>query len=150
MQHKNYKCELAIRLPSHEHISGTNKDVPLITNTKLYNGAAYLANSYGKGGLCYYVLQDMLGDSLFFRSLHQYMNAWHGKHPMPYDFFYSINNASGKDLNWFWQKWFFGWEYPDLCIKKVEKISEGTKITIKNKGGLPVPVYVCNYNHSFR
>ncbi|MDQ6763246.1 MAG: M1 family metallopeptidase [Bacteroidota bacterium] len=125
----------------YEFISGTDKDVPLITNTKLYSDAAYLSNSYGKGGLCYYVLQDMLGDELYFKSLHQYMNDWHGKHPTPYDFFYSINNASGKDLDWFWQKWFFGWEYPDLVIKKVGKTAEGTTITIANKGGLPIPVY---------
>ena len=126
----------------YENISGTDKDVPLITNTKLYSDAAYLSNSYGKGGLCYYVLQDLLGDELYFRSLHQYMNDWHGKHPVPYDFFYSFNNASGKNLNWFWDKWFFGWSYPDLSIKKVEKSGTGTKITIENKGGLPLPVYL--------
>ena len=126
----------------YERISGTNKDVPLITNTKLYSGDAYYSNSYGKGGLCYYVLQDMLGDKLYFKSLHQYMNDWHGKHPTPYDFFYSFNNASGKDLNWFWQKWFFGLEYPDLSIKKVERSGTDSKITIRNKGGLPLPVYV--------
>ena len=124
----------------YEYVSGTDIDVPLITNTKLYQGAAYLANSYGKGGLCYYVLQDMLGDSLYFKSLHQYINDWNGKHPTPYDFFYSFNNASGKNLNWFWQKWFFDWVYPDLAITKVESVKNGTKITIVNKGGLPVPV----------
>jgi hypothetical protein len=126
----------------YERISGTNKYVPLITNTKEYNSAAYLANSYGKAGLCYYVLQNLLGDELYFKSLHQYMNDWHGKHPTAYDFFYSFNNASGKDLNWFWQKWFFGWEYPDLSIKKVEKNGNNVKIIIRNKGGLPLPVYL--------
>ena len=125
----------------YEAIAGTDKDVPLITNTKLYSDAAYLSNSYGKGGLCYYVLQDLLGDELYFKSLHQYMNDWHGKHPVPYDFFYSINNASGKNLNWFWNKWFFEWVYPDLAIKSVESSSGGSKITIENKGGLPLPVY---------
>ncbi len=45
----------------YEHISGTNKEMPLITNTKIYSDADYLANSYGKGGICYYVLQDLLG-----------------------------------------------------------------------------------------
>jgi len=83
-----------------------------------------------------------LGDELYFRSLHQYINDWHGKHPVPYDFFYSFNNASGKNLNWFWNKWFFGWSYPDLSIKKVEKSATGTKITIEDKGGLPLPVYL--------
>jgi hypothetical protein len=126
----------------YERISGTDNYVPLITNTKLYSGAAYLANSYGKGGLCYYVLQDLLGDHLYFKALHQYMNDWHGKHPAPYDFFYSINNGSGKNLNWFWQKWFFGWAYPDMSIKKVEKNGTATKIIIANKGGLPLPVYL--------
>jgi hypothetical protein len=126
----------------YERISGTDQYVPLITNTKEYSGAAYAANSYGKGGLCYYVLQDLLGDNLYFKSLHQYMNDWHGKHPTPYDFFYSFNNASGKNLNWFWQRWFFGWEYPDLLIKKVEKSGNNIKIIVQNRGGLPLPVYL--------
>ena len=32
--------------------------------------------------------------------------------------------------------------YPDLSIKKVERSGSGTKITIENKGGLPLPVYL--------
>src|SRR6185437_14486650 len=126
----------------YEEMSGTDRDVPLITNTKEYPGITYLANSYGKGGSCYYVLQDMLGDSLYFKALHQYMNEWNGKHPTPYDFFYSINSGSGKNLDWFWQRWFFGWEYPDLSIKNVAKNGSQAKITIENKGGLPVPIYL--------
>lgn len=126
----------------YERISGTDNYVPLITNTKEYSGAAYAANSYGKGGLCYYVLQDLLGDELYFKSLHQYMNDWNGKHPTPYDFFYSFNKASGKNLNWFWQKWFFGWEYPDLAIKKAEVSGNALKVVVENKGGLPLPVYL--------
>ena len=125
-----------------EQISGTDRQVPLITNTKDYGGAAYLANSYGKAGVCYYVLQDLLGDKLYFKALHQYMNDWHGKHPTPYDFFFSMNNGSGKDLNWFWKRWFFGWQYPDLAVKKVEKYGSNTKIVVANRGGLPVPVYL--------
>ena len=61
----------------------------------------------------------MLGDKLYFKALHQYMNEWKGKHPVPYDFFYSINSGSGKNLNWFWNKWFFGWDFPDLALKNV-------------------------------
>jgi len=126
----------------YELVSGTNRDVPLITNTKLYSDAAYFANAYGKGGVCYYVLQDLLGNEIYFRALHRYMEDWHGKHPLPYDFFYSFNNGSGKNLNWFWEKWFFGWSYPDLAIKKVESVAGATKITIENRGGLPLPVWI--------
>ena len=126
----------------YERISGTDKDLPLITNTKLYEAGAYLSNSYGKGGLCYWVLQDMLGDKIFFNALHQYMQDWHGRHPTPYDFFFSFNRAVGKDLGWFWKKWFFEWVYPDLGITGVATQNGLTKITIANKGGLPVPVYL--------
>jgi len=125
----------------YQQISGTDKYVPLITSTKEYSGAAYLANSYGKAGSCYYVLQDLLGDKLYFKALHQYMSDWNGKHPTPYDFFYSINNGSGQNLDWFWERWFFGWQYPDLSIKNVQAKGKETKITIENKGGLPLPVY---------
>jgi hypothetical protein len=125
-----------------EKISGTDEDVPLITNTKNYGGAAYLANSYGKGGVCYYVLQQLLGDELYFKALHQYINDWRGKHPTPYDFFYSFNNASGKNLNWFWRRWFFGWQYPDLAIKRVSGKGSEIQIAVANKGGLPLPVYL--------
>jgi len=125
-----------------ERISGTDRDMPLITNTKLYQDDAYLANSYGKAGVCYWVLQDMLGDSIYFKALHQYINNWHGKHPVPYDFFNSMNTGAGENLNWFWQKWFFDRAYPDLGIDSVTQAGELVKIAITNKGGLPVPVYV--------
>lgn len=126
----------------YEQISGTDKEVPLITNTKLYQDPDYTANSYGKAGICYFVLQDLLGDDLYFKALHQYMNNWNGKHPVPYDFFYSFNTGSGKNLNWFWNKWFFGWAYPDLAIKEVAASGNNSRIVVENKGGLPLPVYL--------
>lgn len=126
----------------YERISGTENDSLLITNTKHYEGPSYLANSYGKGGLCYWVLQDMLGDALYFKALHQYMNDWHGKHPTPYDFFYSFNTATKKNLDWFWKKWFYEKVFPDLAITNVLAMGSFTKIVIGNKGGLPVPVYI--------
>jgi peptidase M1-like protein len=125
----------------YERISGTDRYVPLITNSKLYQDEAYLANSYGKAGICYWVLQDMLGDSLYFKALHSYIDNWHGKHPTPYDFFYSFNNATGMDLNWFWEKWFYEFAYPDLAITDVQAHTHApSTIVITNKGGLPLPV----------
>lgn len=126
----------------YEQISGTDREVPLITNTKLYNESSYRSNSYGKAGSCYYVLQDLLGDKFYFKALHQYMNEWKGKHPVPYDFFYSINSGSGKNLNWFWNKWFFGWDFPDLALKNVAPSADETIVSVENKGGLPLPVYL--------
>ena len=63
-----------------------------------------------------------------------YMDRWAGKHPSPYDFFYSFNNLSGMDLNWFWKAWFFDWGYPDLSISGMDN----GKLNIENVGGRPL------------
>ena len=52
------------------------------------SGVGYGNNSYGKASLSYLALKDMLGDELFKKALHNYMEDWNGKHPIPWDYFY--------------------------------------------------------------
>ena len=86
----------------------TDEDIPIITPAyNLTGGGGYGNNEYGKPSLGYLAMKDLLGDELFKKCLHEYMNRWHGKHPIPWDFFYTFNDASGKNLNWFWTNWFF-------------------------------------------
>ena len=96
-------------------------------------------NAYGKPSLSYLALKDMLGDELFKKALHTYMENWNGKHPIPWDYFYSMKKGSGKDLDWFFYNWFFTPSYIDLSLDKVEKTSNGHQLTIKNIGGFAVP-----------
>ena len=63
------------------------------------------------------------------------MDNWHGKHPIPWDFFYSFNEASGQNLNWFWNNWFFTYNYLDLAIDK----ADGNNVLIRNIGGFAIP-----------
>lgn len=67
------------------------------------------------------------------------MNRWHGKHPIPWDFFYAFNDASGQNLNWFWNNWFFSYNYIDLAIRNVGKSTGGYTVTIDNIGGMATP-----------
>jgi aminopeptidase N len=60
----------------------------------------------------------MLGDDLFKKALHGYMDRWHGKHPIPWDYFNSMSNISGSNLNWFFNNWFFSNYYIDLNAAK--------------------------------
>jgi aminopeptidase N len=85
-------------------------------------------------------LKDLLGDDMFRKCLHGYMDRWHGKHPVPWDFFYSFNNISGENLNWFWNAWFFGNNYIDLALEDIRKAGESYRFGIRNIGGFPVPV----------
>jgi aminopeptidase N len=110
------------------------EDLPIITPTsELVNGLGN--NEYGKPSLSYLALKDMLGDALFKKALHTYMDRWHGKHPIPWDYFNSMSSGSGRNLNWFFQNWFFTNNYIDLAIANVT----GNKITINNIGGFAVP-----------
>ena len=67
------------------------------------------------------------------------MIRWNGKHPIPWDFFNTFNNVSGKNLDWFWNSWFFNNYYIDLAIAKPVKSRNGYEITVNNIGGMAVP-----------
>ena len=83
-----------------------------------------------RGYLC---VKDMLGDASFYKGLHSYFRNWNGKYPIPMDFFNSMNEGCGKNLNWFWKRWFFDSGIPDLAIAKVS----GKEIIIQAKGTKP-------------
>jgi len=118
--------------------AGKETDLPIMT-LSTETSAAYFTNSYPKPAMGYLFVKDMLGDELFYKGLHYYFQQWHSKHPGPFDFFNCMNTGSGKDINWFWKKWFMENGIPDLSITKV--VASGKpSIVITNKGGKPVPV----------
>src|SRR5699024_2630782 len=77
---------------------------------------------------------------LFTKALHHYIELWHGKHPVPLDFFNAMNKGAGKNMNWFWKSWFYDRGYPDLALTKVKKKGEGYQITVTSVGNKPVPI----------
>lgn len=114
------------------------KEMPIITpSNEVTFGSGN--NAYGKPSLSYLALKDMLGDELFKEALHTYMDNWHGKHPIPWDYFNSMNAGSQKDLNWFFYNWFFTPSYIDLALNKATKDGGSYKLDIKNIGGFAVP-----------
>ena len=116
------------------------EDIPIITPANNLLGSGLGNNEYGKASLGYLAMMDMLGDDLFRKCLHAYMDRWHGKHPIPWDFFNTFNNVSGKNLDWFWSSWFFTNNYIDYSLKSSVKTTKGYSLTIENIGGMPAPV----------
>ena len=115
------------------------EDLPIITPNDAENGQAYGNNAYGKPALGYLALKDMLGDAAFGKALHEYMDRWHGRHPIPWDFFYTFNDVTGKNLDWFWNSWYFSNDYIDLAVNAVKATPGGTSVTVGNIGGMPAP-----------
>lgn len=113
--------------------------------------AAIGLNDYGqyyyKTALGLNVLRNVvLGADRFDYAFKTYIKEWAFKHPQPDDFFRTMNNASGEDLNWFWKEWFYGTGYLDQSVKGVSYVNEqpadGSLITIENSGAMAMPVTV--------
>ncbi|HKG07011.1 MAG TPA: M1 family metallopeptidase [Pedobacter sp.] len=119
--------------------ASAEQDQPIISMSTQVSGKGYGNNAYGKPSLAYLALKDMLGDELFAKALKVYMDRWNGKHPIPWDFFYSMNAGSGQNLNWYWNNWFFSNNYIDLGIEKVTVKGKEHSILVKNTGGFAVP-----------
>ena len=120
--------------------AGTELDLPIVTPSTQHTGNTLFLNSYPKPALGYLYAKDLLGDELFTQALHTYIASWQGKHPLPLDFFNSMNTGSGRNLNWFWQRWFYDTGHPDLALADVTKTPTGYLITVANVGGKPVPL----------
>ncbi|PZP51999.1 MAG: aminopeptidase [Pseudopedobacter saltans] len=133
------KVYKGFRVNRYIHDPSTEEDQPIISMSTQVSGAGYGNNSYGKASLSYLALKDMLGDDLFKKALHNYMNNWNGKHPIPWDYFNSMNAGSGQDLNWFFQNWVFTNNYIDLKINEVKTTKSGATISIQNVGGFAIP-----------
>ena len=115
------------------------EDLPIITPEDVLAGVAYGNNAYGKPSLGYLAMKDLLGDALFKKCLHEYMARWNGKHPIPWDFFNTFNDASGQNLNWFWNNWYFSNGYIDLAASRVTKTTTGYSLVVDNIGGMVAP-----------
>ncbi|RAV28088.1 M1 family metallopeptidase [Sinomicrobium soli] len=117
-------------------------DLPVITPLNVLNGPPIRANAYGKAAIGYLAVKEYLGDALFGKALKGYMDRWNGKHPMPWDFFYSFNDLTGKDLNWFWDRWYFSNNYIDIAITDASYKKNALTISLENIGGMPAPVTI--------
>ena len=120
-----------------------NQQIPIVTPGDALSGTdGFGNNEYGKAALGYLAMKDLLGDDLFKKCLYAYIDRWNGKHPLPWDFFYTFNDVSEKNLNWFWNNWFFSTYYIDLAVTDVKTSGSNYTLSIKNIGGMAASVDV--------
>lgn len=103
--------------------------------------------AYYKPGFGLRLLRDqIIGAERFDAAFRSYVHQWAYKHPTPDDFFRTIENETGENLNWFWRGWFkYNWLL-DQSIDAVDYIDldpkNGARITISNLQKLPMPVVI--------
>ncbi len=120
--------------------SGDEQEVALMIPSNQLRGITYQVHAYYRSSVAFYYLRDYVGNDDFQKALKEFIDRWKRKHPNPYDFFFTFNDVTGQDLNWFWDAWFFNSGWVDLSIANIEVQNETYQITIENEGGLPVPV----------
>jgi hypothetical protein len=93
---------------------------PIMTNSEQI--MQFGNNAYGKPATALNILREtVMGRDLFDHAFKVYSNRWMFKHPMPADFFRTMEDASAVDLDWFWRGWFFGTEPCDISLDEVEQ-----------------------------
>ncbi|EDP95564.1 M1 family metallopeptidase [Kordia algicida OT-1] len=79
-------------------------------------------NAYGKPATGLNILREtIMGREAFDHAFKTYAQRWKFKHPTPEDFFRTMEDASGIDLDWFWRGWFYTTDYTDIGIESVRK-----------------------------
>ena len=122
--------------------AGREADLPIMTLSTSLGNESYQMESYNKPGIALFMLREMLGANDFDRIMKNFIERWQGKHPTPYDLFFTFDDLSGQDLDWFWQAWYFQRGYPDLGIGRVEIGPDSIDIEVIRLGSMPVPVHL--------
>jgi hypothetical protein len=88
---------------------------PIMTNSESL--IQFGNNAYGKPCTALNILREtVMGRELFDHAFKTYAERWKFKHPTPADFFRTMEDASGVDLDWFWRGWFYTTDHVDLAI----------------------------------
>jgi hypothetical protein len=85
-------------------------------------------NGYTKPAVALNILREtILGRELFDFAFKEYATRWKYKRPTPSDFFRTMEEASGVDLDWFWRGWFYSTDHVDISLDKISKLRLDTK-----------------------
>lgn len=99
----------------------TDKSQQVAIMSSSDNIMAFGPNAYTKPATALNILREtVMGRELFDAAFKEYARRWAFKHPTPQDFFRTMEDASGVDLDWFWKGWFYGVEPVDLSLENVE------------------------------
>ncbi len=115
------------------YMSGDQKFLePIMSNSE--NIVQFGNNAYGKPATGLNILREtIMGRELFDYAFKMYSNRWKFKHPTPEDFFRTMEDASGVDLDWFFRGWFYSTDFVDIGIKEVKQyyVTETPTVALK-------------------
>ena len=87
--------------------------------------------SYNKGGAILHMLRNYLGDDAFFAGLNDYLKTNEYGTGEAQQLRLSLEKVTGKDLNWFFNQWYYGNGHPKLSFATTfEPVKKQVTVTI--------------------
>ncbi|WLI88204.1 M1 family metallopeptidase [Massilia sp. R2A-15] len=104
----------------------SKNQVPIMTNSESVLQFGY--NAYAKPTTALIILREtVLGRELFDFAFREYAQRWKFKRPTPSDFFRTMEDASGTDLDWFWRGWFYTTDSVDVSVDGITEYGVSSK-----------------------
>ncbi|MEM7221285.1 MAG: M1 family aminopeptidase [Pseudomonadota bacterium] len=114
-----YEGDLSILAQISSYMTSANQ-VPIMTQSD--SVLQFGPNAYTKPAAALVVLREtVLGRELFDFAFREYSRRWRFKRPTPADFFRTMEDASGRDLDWFWRGWFYSTDHVDVALKAIRE-----------------------------
>ena len=108
------------------------------------------AVSYNKGGRVLHMLRNYVGDSAFFKALNLYLSTNKFKSAEAHQLRLAFEEVTGKDLNWYFNQWYFGSGHPNLDINySYDVAAKKERIIVNQMQGdkiFKIPVTIDIYN----
>jgi hypothetical protein len=106
----------------------SSKQVPIMSSSDNIPRNTFGPNAYSKPATALNILREtVMGRELFDYAFKEYARRWAFKSPEPADFFRTMEDASGVDLDWFWKGWFYGVQPVDQSLVKVNWFQAGSQ-----------------------
>ncbi|MBC8203562.1 MAG: M1 family metallopeptidase [Planctomycetes bacterium] len=97
--------------------------------------------SYRKPGYgMRFLREEIMGEERFDAAFKEYVSRWAFKSPRPADFYRTMEDASGMDLQWFFRGFFEETMQLDQAIESVTQTNDGLRVTLLNLEDWVCPV----------
>ncbi len=129
-----------------QYLFGKNTEAIMTTPDAMKEANIGIALYFKPGYGLELLREQILGPDRFDYAFRTYIKNWAYKHPTPWDFFRSMENAAGEDLGWFWKGWFLENYKLDQAIVSVkyekDNAAKGATVTIANLEQMAMPVLI--------
>ena len=118
----------------------TENDIPLMVPSSYLSIFGITHYQYIKASTAFRFMFGIFEEKGLEHPMKEFITRWKHKHPIPFDYFNTMEDLLGEALDWYWKPWYFEFHAPDLKIEEVKLRGKHAEVSISNPGGMPVPV----------